>query len=107
MEACPIATSAKDASGALPSAHPTANTATCTDDSSGCAASTYDIEDTTGRVEATTGAPDALSSTYSPVDVAIGCASSVNAMAAPNATHAHHWHGTSRLMARLSEEDLF
>ena len=49
MEAYPIATSMKDASGAPPSVHPAADTATCMDDSSDRVASAYDVEDMTGR----------------------------------------------------------
>ena len=82
-EACSIATSMKDALGAPPSVRPTADTATHTDDSSGHAAFACDIEDTTGRAKLTTGALDAPSSSYSPVDAAIGYTSLVNAEASP------------------------
>ena len=46
-EAYPIATYAKDASSAPPSIRLAADTATYTDDGSGRAASTHNIEDTT------------------------------------------------------------
>ena len=81
-EACPIATSTKDASGALPSIRPTADMATYTDDGSGRAAFTYDIEDMTGHAAPTMGAPDMPSFAFSPMDADIDCASSVDALAA-------------------------
>ena len=59
------------------------DTATCMDDGSGRAASTRDVEDMTSRAACTTGTLDTPSSTYSPMDAAIGCASSVDAVAAP------------------------
>ena len=56
MEAYQIATSMKDALGAPPSVHPTADMATYTDDGSGRATSTCDVEDMTGSAAPTTGA---------------------------------------------------
>ena len=82
-EAYLVATSTKDASGAPPSIHPIMDMATYTDDGSSHAASACDIEDMTSHTVPTTGALDAPSSACSPMDAAIGCASSVDAMAAP------------------------
>ena len=83
MEACPIATFVKDASGMPPSVCPTVDTATCTDDGSGSAASTYNVEDTNGHATASMGTPDAPSFACSPMDAAISCASPVDTMAVP------------------------
>ena len=83
IEACRIATSMKDAWGALPSIYPAADMASCMDDYFGHAASSCGIEDTTGRIAPAPDAPDAPSFACSPMDVAIGCASPVDAMAAP------------------------
>ena len=83
MEACPITTSMKDALGAPPSVCPTADTATYTDHGSSRTTSACDVEDKTDHATPTTGAPDMPSSACSPVDIAIGCASPVNAVAAP------------------------
>ena len=82
-EACHVATSTKDALGAPPSVRPTANMATYMDGGSSCASSAYDVEDTTGHAAPATGAPDAPSSACSPMDVAIDCASLVDAVATP------------------------
>ena len=84
MEACPITTSMKDASGAPPSVCPTVDMATYMDNGSDCAASVYDVEDTTGRARTTTGAPDAPSSACSPVDIAINCTSLLDVVATLN-----------------------
>ena len=81
-EACPVVTSVKNASGAPLSVHPTADTATCTDNGSSHATSAHDIEDLTGRAAPAMGTPD-VSSTCSPMDAAIGYASLVDVVAAP------------------------
>lgn len=81
MEASPITTSMKVALGAPPSVHPTADMATCTDGGSGRASFAYDVEDTTGRAMPTMGALDAPSSACSPMDTAIGYASTIDAVA--------------------------
>ena len=83
VEGCPIATSMKDASRASPSICPAMDMATCTDDGSGCAAFAYVVKDTTGYTAPAMGAPDAPSSAYSPMDVAIGCDSPIDTVAAP------------------------
>ena len=83
MEAHLVATSTKDASGAPPSIHPAEDTGTYTNDGSDCAVFAYDIEDTTGRVALAMGALNAPSSTYSPVDATIDCASPNDTVAAP------------------------
>ena len=57
--------------------------ATCTNDGSSRATSTYDVENMTDCSTPATGAPDTPSSTCSPIDVAISYASSVDAMATP------------------------
>ena len=74
-EACPIATSTKDASGAPLSIHLTADMATYMADGFGHAASARDIEDMTDSATPTTGAPAMPSSASSPMDTAISCAS--------------------------------
>jgi len=56
-EACPIATSTKDASGAPPSVHPDVDMATCMDGSSSHTSSAYDAEDTISHAAPATGAP--------------------------------------------------
>ena len=97
-EAYPVATSAKDASGVPLSVRCTTDMATCTNDGSGRAASAHDIEDTTGHAVPATGTPDARPFVCSPVDTAIGWASSVDATADPaplpltyGATSADFW----------------
>ena len=62
---------------------PTADMATRTDNGSGHTAFACDVKDTTGRAALATGASDAPSSAYSPMDAAIGYASSVDTVAAP------------------------
>jgi len=57
--------------------------ATYTDDGSGRAAFAYNVEDMTDHAMLATGALDAPSSACSPMDTAIGCASPIDAMAAP------------------------
>ena len=83
MEAYPVATFVKDASGAPPSIRPTIDMATCIDGGFDRASSTYDVEDMTGCTVPTMGTLDAPSSTCSPMDVAISCASSDDTMATP------------------------
>ena len=83
MEACPVATSAKDALGVPPSVHPTTDTATCTNNGFGHATSAYDVEYMTSHAVPAKGAPDVPSSSCSPMDSAIGCTSPVNVVAAP------------------------
>ena len=82
MEACLIATSTKDASGVPPSICTAADMATCMDGGFSHA-SACDIKDTTGHATLATGALDTPSSIYSPMDTAIGCASSVDVVATP------------------------
>jgi len=53
------------------------------DEGSGRAASYYDVEDMTGRTTPTTGTLDMPSSACSPMETAIGCASLIDAVAAP------------------------
>ena len=83
MEPCPIATSAKDSSGAPSPVRLAVDAATCMDDGSSCAVSAYDIVATPGRTTPAMGAPDAPSSSCSLVDAAIGCASLVDVVATP------------------------
>ena len=82
-EAYLVATSTKDALGVPPSVRSAMDMATCMDDGSGHAASACDIKDTTGHAAPTMGTPDMPSSTCSPMDAAIGCASSIDVVAAP------------------------
>ena len=65
-----------------PSVYPATDMDTYTYNDSDHAASAYDVEDTTGRTTPATGTLDVPSSTCSPVDTAIGCASPVDAVAA-------------------------
>ena len=65
------------------SIHPTMEVATRMDDGFGYAAATCDIVATPGHATPATGALDTPSSFYSLMDVAIGCASPVNVVAAP------------------------
>ena len=66
-----------------PSVYPTVDMATYTDDGSGRAASTCDIEDMTGCTTPAMGAPDVPSYACSPMDAAIGYASLVDVVATP------------------------
>ena len=70
-EAYPIATSAKDATGVPSFVYPAIDTATCMDDGSGYAASSYDIMATPGCATSSMGAPDMPSSVRSPMHAAI------------------------------------
>ena len=79
----PVATSTKDALGVPPSVRPTVDMATCTNGGSGRTSSTYDTGDMIVNATPTTGALDVPSSACTPMDTNTGCASSVNAMAAP------------------------
>lgn len=77
------AMSAMDASGMSSSICPTRVAATCVDDGFGYVAFVSDVVATLGRTMPATGAPNVPSSICSPVDVAISCASPVDAMATP------------------------
>ena len=79
-EACPVATSVKDASGMPLSICPATDMATYTDDGSGYLCLRHRGHDRPRCAHH--GPPDAPSSASSLVDAAISCASPVDAMAA-------------------------
>ena len=82
-EACPVATSTKDASGVLSSVCPAREVATHTNDASSYDVSAYDVVATPSCATPTMGAPDVPSFICPPMDAAIGCASPVDVVAAP------------------------
>ena len=100
-EACPITTSAKDASDVPSPIHPAIDVATCVDDGSGYAVSAYDVTATCvddhpgcavfaydvaaipGHATFAMGAPDIPSSVCSPADAATSCTPPVDATPGP------------------------